>query len=166
MGGSTFDDKDVCIAFAREHLKHADPTYQCIPSLMCAMCLLSEEVIFKSNMQGDEVHMARTFRNPMQSAVVSSVNSAIPPILEGLKDGIMEFKFYFNTALTYEEWLLVSSHGGACKNLTDWVSRAFNQIKERINLTLGSHLAKALSSELHGEFLMQFMAIFITEISS
>ncbi len=91
-GGITLRDvdfagKDACIAFAREHLSE-ELTYHCIPSLMFALCMPSEEVVFKSDMQMDEIHAARTARNPMQSAVVLSVNTIIPPILEGLKDGI------------------------------------------------------------------------------
>jgi hypothetical protein len=34
----------------------------------------------------------------MQLAVILSVNTIIPPILEGLKDGIRELKFDFNAA--------------------------------------------------------------------
>ncbi len=50
----------------------------------------------------------------MQSAVVLSVNTIIPQILEGLKDGIREPKHDFNAAKTYEKWLPQNSHGGTC----------------------------------------------------
>ena len=63
-----------------------DLTYHCIPSLMFALCMPSDEVIYKDDMQGDEMHAVRTSRNPMQSAVILSVNTTIPPILEGPKD--------------------------------------------------------------------------------
>ncbi len=36
LGGVTFDGKDACIAFAREHLT-ADLTYHCIPSLIFSL---------------------------------------------------------------------------------------------------------------------------------
>ncbi len=69
LGGFAFDGKDACIAFAREHLS-AEHTYHCIPSLMFALCMPSNKVVYKSNMQGDEIHAARMARNPMQLAVV------------------------------------------------------------------------------------------------
>jgi hypothetical protein len=104
LGGVEFDGKDACIAFAREHLT-GDLTYHCIPSLMYARCMTSEEVVYKSDMQSDKIHAAWTAHNPMQSAVVLSVNTIIPPVLEGKKDGIRELKHDFNAAKTYEEWL-------------------------------------------------------------
>jgi hypothetical protein len=130
------------------------------------LCMPSDEVIYKSDMQGDKIHAARMVRNPMQSAVILSVNTIIPPILEGLKDGIRELKFDFNATRMYEEWLPVNSHGGSCKNLKDGVQRAFKRIKGAIQMTLGSPLAKTVMMELHGEFLMHFNAVFITEVSS
>jgi hypothetical protein len=39
----------------------------------------------------------------MQLAMIMSVNTIIPPILEGLKDGIRELKFDFNAAQMYKE---------------------------------------------------------------
>ena len=80
LGGIEFDGKDACIAFAWEHLT-GDLTYHCIPSLMYALCMTSEKVVYNSDMQSDEIHAARTARNPMQSAVVLSVNTMIstPP---------------------------------------------------------------------------------------
>ncbi len=48
LGGVEFDGKDACIAFAREHLT-GDFTYHCIPSLMYALCMTSEEVVYKSD---------------------------------------------------------------------------------------------------------------------
>jgi hypothetical protein len=77
----------------------------------------SDKVVYKSDMQGDEIHASRTSRNPMQLAVVLSVNTIIPPILEGLKDRIRKLKFDFNTARTYKEWPPHNSHGGNCRNL-------------------------------------------------
>jgi hypothetical protein len=49
--------------------------------------------------------------------------------------------------------------------LTEGVTRAFNCIKGTISLSLGSPLAKLVMMKLHGEFLMHFQAIFITEVS-
>lgn len=118
-------------------------------------------------MQGDEIHESRTGRNTMQSAVVMSVNTTIPPILAGLKsDKVCKLKFDFNAAWTYEEWLPASSQGGMCKNLRDRVLRAFEQIKGGIAMMLGSGTARAVMTELHGEFLMHFRAIFLTEVSN
>ncbi len=93
--GITFKGEDACIAFAREHMKR-DLTYHCILSMMFAMCMPSDEVIFKGDMQSDKIHMARTSRNPMQSAVILLVNTIIPAILEGPKDSIQETKHNFN----------------------------------------------------------------------
>ena len=80
---------------------------------MYALCMTSEEVVYKSDMQSDEIHAARMARNPMQSAVVLSVTTIIPPVLEGKQDGIRELKHDFNAAKTYEDWLPQNSHGGA-----------------------------------------------------
>ena len=163
LGGFEFDGKESCIAFAREHLT-GDLTYHCIPSLMYALCMTSEEVVYKSDMQSDEIHAARTSRNPMQSAVVLSVNTIIPPVLEGKKDGIRELKHDFNAAKTYEEWLPQNSHGGTCRNLQGGVKRAFERIKGAISQSIGSRLALTILTELHGECMMHFSAIFVTEV--
>jgi hypothetical protein len=85
IGGYVFNGEDACIAFAREHLTQ-ELTYHCIPSLMFALCMPLDEVIYKGDMQGDEMHAVRTSHNPMQSAVILLVNTTIPPILEGPKD--------------------------------------------------------------------------------
>ena len=97
--GVEFDGKDACIAFAREHLTRV-LTYHCIPSLMYALCMPSKEVVYKSDMLSDEIHVARTACNPLQSAVVLSVNTIIPPVLEGNMDSIRELKHDFNAVKT------------------------------------------------------------------
>ncbi len=101
LGGFAFDGEDASIAFAREHLT-TDPTYYCILSFMFALCVPSDKVIYKSDMQGDRIHAVWMAGNPMQLAVILSVNTIIPPILEGLKDGIQKLKFNFNAARTYK----------------------------------------------------------------
>ena len=162
LGGVKFDGKDACIAFAREHLT-GDLTYHCIPSLMYALCMPSKEVVYKSNMMSDEIHAARTACNPMQSAVVLSVNTIIPPVLEGKKDSIRELKHDFNAAKTYKDWLPQNSHGGTCRNLQSGVERAFKRIKGAISQSIGSRLAFTILTELHRECMMHLSAIFITE---
>ncbi len=52
-----FDSEDVCTVFAREYMTR-ELTYHHIPSLMFAMCMPSDEVIIKSDMQGDKIHAA------------------------------------------------------------------------------------------------------------
>jgi hypothetical protein len=74
-----------------------EPTYQCIPSLIYAMCMPTEDVVYKSDMQGDKIHQSRTAHNPMQSAVILSV----PAIMESPKDGIRETKHEFNAVKSY-----------------------------------------------------------------
>ena len=139
--------------------------YYCIPLLMDALCMSSEEVVYKSDMQSDEIHPTRMPRNPMQMDVVLSMNTIIPPILEGLKDGIRKLKFDFNAAQTYKEWLSHNSYGGTCRNLQGEVKQAFDWIKGAINMTIGSPQAKTVLMEFHGESLMHFNAIFITKVS-
>ena len=131
---------------------------------MCALCMTSEEVVYKSDLQRDEIHAAQTGRNPMQSAVVLSVTTIIPPVLEGKQDGIRELKHDFNAAKTYEDWLPQNSHGGTCRNLQDRVKRAFERIKLAISQTISSRLARTILTELHGECMMHFSDIFITEV--
>ena len=137
IGGFVFNGEDACIVFAREH-QTRELTYHCIPSLMFALCMPSDKVIYKDNMQGDEMHAVRTSCNPMQLAVILLVNTTIPPILEGPKDSsLREAKHDFNAARTFEDWMPVGSLGGTAKNLTSGVVRAFDRIKGTINLTLG-----------------------------
>ena len=85
IGGVVFNGEDACIAFAREHLTR-EVTYHCIPSHMFAMCMPLDDVIYKDDMQGDEMLAVRTSHNPMQSAVILLVHTTIPPILWGTKD--------------------------------------------------------------------------------
>ena len=164
IAGIAFEGQDACILFARENMTR-EATYQCVPSLIYAMCMPTEEVVYKSDMQGDEIHQSRTARNPMQSAVILSVNSTIPAVMEGPKDGIRETRHDFNAAKSYEDWKPASSMGGTAKNLTDGVLRAFDRIKGAINLTLTTPLARSVMLELHGEFVMHFRAIFVTEVT-
>ncbi len=103
----------------------------------------------------------------MQSAVILSVNTTIPPILEGPKDSsLREAKHDFNAARTFDDWMPVGSLGGMAKNLTSGVVRAFDRIQGTINLTLGSPQAKGVMMELRGEFITHFRAIFTTEVTS
>ncbi len=77
----------------------------------------------------NEIHAARMAHNPMQSAVVLSINTIIPSVLEGKKNSIRELKHDFNAAKTYKDWLPQNSHGGTCRNLQSGVRRAFEHIK-------------------------------------
>jgi hypothetical protein len=159
-----FEGQDACILFACKNMTR-EATYQWVPSLIYAMCMPTEEVVYKSDMQGDKIHQSRTTRNPMQSAVILSVNSTIPTVMEGPKDGIRETRHDFNAAKSYEDWKPASSMGGTAKNLTDGVLRAFDRIKGAINLTLTTPLARSVMLELHGKFVMHFRAIFVTEVT-
>jgi hypothetical protein len=165
LGGVEFDGKDACIAFAREHLT-GDLTYHCIPSLMYALCIPSKEVVYKSNMMSNEIHTAHTACNPMQSAVVLSINTIIPPVLEGKKDSIRKLKHDFNAVKTYKDWLPQNSHGGMCRNLQSGVKRAFERINGAISQSIGLRLALTILTELHKECMMHFSAIFITKIDN
>jgi hypothetical protein len=97
IAGFSVEGQEACVSFAHEHMTR-EPTYQFIPSLIYVMCMPTEEVVYKSNMQGDKIHQACTTRNPMQSAVILLVNSTIPAIMEDPKNGIRENKHDFNAA--------------------------------------------------------------------
>ena len=113
------------------------------------------------------MHVVQTLRNPMQSVFILSVNTTIPPILEGPKDSsLREAKHDFNVARNVDDWMPVGSMGGTAKNLTSGVVRAFDRIQGTINLTLGSPQAKGVMMELRGEFITHFRAIFTTEVTS
>ncbi len=144
IAGILFEGQEACVSFAWEHMTR-EPTYQCIPSLIYAMCMPTEEVVYKSNMQGGKIHQSRTACNPMQSAVILSMNSTIPAIMEGPKEGIRETKHDFNAAKSYEERKPSSSIVGTTKNLREGVPRAFDRIKGAINLTLGTPLARSVN---------------------
>jgi hypothetical protein len=161
-----FNGEDACIAFTYKHLTR-ELTYHCIPSLVFAMYMPPDKVIYKNNMQGDKMHAVWTSRNPMQLGVILSVNTTIPPILEGPKDSsLREAKHNFNAACTFKDWMPVGSLGGTSKNLTSGVIRTFDRIKGTISLTLGSPQAKAVMMELQGEFIMHLWAIFATKVMS
>jgi hypothetical protein len=44
-----FNGEDSCVAFARAYMTN-ELNYHCIPSLMFAMCMPSDEVIYKRDM--------------------------------------------------------------------------------------------------------------------
>jgi hypothetical protein len=110
--------------------------------------------------------MAHSSRNPMQSAVILSMNSTILAILEGPKDSVRKFKHDFIAARTFENWMPVSMMSGTCKNLTNGITWAFKRTKGAINLTLGAPLTNVAMMELHSEFLMHFHAIFTMEVTN
>ena len=126
----------------------------------------SKEIVYESNMMSNEIHKARTARNSMQLAVVLSINTIIPPVLEGKKDSIRELKHDFNAAKTYKEWLPQNSHGGTCRDLQSGIKRAFTRIKVAISQSIGLRLALTILTELHGECMMHSSAIFITEVNN
>jgi len=166
IGGVVFNGEDVCIAFARKHLTR-EVTYHCIPSHMFVMCMPLDEVIYKDDMQGDEMLAVWMSHNPMQLAVILLVHTTIPPILGGAKDSsLREAKYDFNAARTFDDWMPVGSLGGTAKNLTSGVVKAFDRIQGTINLTLGSPQAKGVMMELRGEFITHFRAILTTEVIS
>jgi hypothetical protein len=84
MGPTVFGNCEDCIQWARVNLPPAY-VYQVFPSLTYGLCLQTGEVITKEEMQADEVHAERTKHSPMNSAVVLSVTTTIPPVLGGGK---------------------------------------------------------------------------------
>ena len=134
---------------------------------MIVMCMPSDEMIYKDDMQGDEMHAVRTSHNPMQSVVILLVNTTIPPILEGPKNSsLREATHNFNSARTFDDWMPVGSLGSTSKNLTSGVVRAFNRIQGTISLTLESPKAMAMMMELRREFITHFRVIFTTKVTS
>ena len=61
VGEGTFDGEEACVAFARAQMPR-EQTYHCVPSLIYAICMPFDEVIYKSDMQRDGTHMARTLQ--------------------------------------------------------------------------------------------------------
>ena len=166
MGATVFGNCDDCIQWARENLPPAY-VYQVFPSLTYGMCLQTGEVITKEEMQADEVHAERTKRSPMNSAVVLSVTTTIPPVLGGGKrDGSGgDHTHQLNNIRTYDEWM-PRSGDGMKKKLNDGFLRSFERIKGAINMQLEGHReAKLVMLELHAEYLSFFRDIFVTEVS-
>jgi hypothetical protein len=102
FGGHTFPGLDSCVAWARLHMPEA--TYQCIPGMFYGLCLIREAVVYRQDMQEDDIQAHCVQRSPMQSAVVESVNTAIPSILEGPKTSVLKDpKYEFGALKTFAD---------------------------------------------------------------
>ena len=166
MGPTVFANCEDCIQWAREYLPQE---YVChvFPSLTYGLCLQTGEVITKEEMQADEVHAERTKRTPMNSAVVLSVTTTIPPVLGGGKrDGSGgDHAHQLNNIRTYDDWM-PRTGDGMKKKSNDGFIRSFERIRGAINMQLeGNREAKLVMMELHSEFLTFYRDIFVTEVS-
>ncbi len=84
IGEVSFHGLDSCIAWARLHMPTA--SYQCIPSMFYGLCLIRDTaVVYKQDLQDDDIQAQRVQRSPMQSAVIEAVQTAVPSVLEGPK---------------------------------------------------------------------------------
>jgi hypothetical protein len=128
FGGYSFQGLDSCVAWARTNMPEA--TYQCIPGMFYGLCLIRESVMYKQDMRDDAIQAQRVQRSPMQSAVVESVNSAIPSILEGPKSSILKDpKFDFGALKTFANWKPTNGQGGASQYLKEGLEAAWQQIR-------------------------------------
>jgi len=124
-------------------------------------------VIYKQDMWDDDIQAHRVQRSPMQSAVVESVNTAIPLILEGPKSSILKDpKFDFGALKTFAYWKPTNGQGSTSQCLKEAFKAAWQQIRGAIDLFLGgSPVAWSVMNEMLAENKILTSQLFITEIT-
>ncbi len=111
FGDVSFQGLDSCIAWARTHMPVV--TYQCILGMFYGLCLIRETVLYKKDMQDDNIQANWVKWSPMQSVVVESVNTAVPSIMEGPKtNALKDPKYKFGALKTFAAWKPTNSQGG------------------------------------------------------
>ena len=165
FGGYSFQGLDSCVAWARTNMPEA--TYQCIPGMFYGLCLIRELVIYKQDMRDDDIQAHRVQRSPMQSAVVESVNTAIPSILEGPKSSVLKDpKVDFGAMRTYAEWKPGNGRVGASVRLKEGLEGAWQQINGAIDMFLGaSSVARGVMIEMLAEYKILTSQLLVTEIT-
>jgi hypothetical protein len=118
-------------------------------------------------MRDNNIQAHRIQRSPMQSAVVESVNTAVPSILECPKSSVLKDPTHdFGAMKTFAEWKPTNGQGGASARLKEGLEGAWQQIRGAINLFLGgSPAAKGVMQEMLAEYKIHTSAIFITELT-
>jgi hypothetical protein len=164
FGGHSFQGLDSCIAWAHTHMPQA--TYQCIPGMLYGLCLIREAVLYKQDMKEDDIQAHWVQRSPMQSAVMESVNTAVPSVLEGPKMSMLrDPKFEFGAMKTFAKWKPTNGQGGASTRLKEGLKAAWQQIWGAIDMFLGgSPVAKVVMLKMLAEYRILTSQLFITEI--
>jgi hypothetical protein len=144
-----------------------ETTYQCIPGMFYGLCLIREAVLYKQDMRDNDIQAHRVQQSPMQSAVVESVNTAVPSILEGPKSSVLKDpKFDFGAMKTFAEWKPTNGQGGASRRLKEGLDAAWQQIWGAINLFVGgSPVAKGVMLGMLAEYKILTSQLFITKIT-
>jgi hypothetical protein len=165
FGGYSFQGLDSCVAWARMNMPEA--SYQCIPGMFYGLCLIREAVLYKQDMRDDDIQAHRVQRSPMQSAVVESVNTAVPLILEGPKTNVLKDpKYDFGAMKTFGEWKPTNGQGGASARLKEGLEAAWQQMRGAIDMFLSGHpVARSVMTEMLAEYKILTSQLFITEIT-
>jgi hypothetical protein len=103
----------------------------------------------------------------MQSAVVESVNTAVPSILEGPKTSVLKDpKYEFGAMKTFAEWKPTNGQGGASTRLKEGLKAAWQQIWGAIDMFLGgSPAAKGVMLKMLAEYKILTSQLIITELT-
>jgi hypothetical protein len=165
FGGYSFQGLDSCVAWARTNMPEA--TYQCIPGLFYGLCLIRDSVIYKQDMRDDDIQAHRVQRSPMQSAVVESVNTAVPSILEGPKTNVLKDpKHDFGAMKTFAEWKPGNGQAGVSGRLKEGLEGSWQQIRGAIDMFLGANpMARSVLNEMLAEYKILTSQLFVTEIT-
>ncbi len=132
-------------------------TYQCIPGMFYGLCLIRKSVLYKLDMREDNIQVLCIKRLPMQMAVVKSVNTAVPTILEGSKTAALKDpKYNFGAMKTFGKWKPTNGQGEASTRLKEGLEGLWQQIKGAIKMfLLASPMAKGVMLEIcnfcHGD---------------
>jgi hypothetical protein len=148
FGGHSFQGLESCIAWAQTYMPKT--TYQCIPRMFYGLCPIRESVLYKQDMREDDIQVHRAQRSPMQTAVVKSVNTAVPSILEGPKTAALKDpKYNFGAIKTFAEWKPTNGQGGASARLKEGLEGLWQQIKGAVKMFLqASPTAKGVMLEM------------------
>jgi hypothetical protein len=166
FGDYSFQGLESCIAWAQTYMPEA--TYQCIPGIIYGLCLIRESVLYKQDMREDNIQAHCVQRSPMQTAVVKSVNMAVPSILEGPKTAALkDSKYNLGAMKTFVEWKPTKKkQGGALAQLKEGLEGSWQQIKGAIEMFLqASPTAKGVMLKMLVEIKIHTSAIFVMEIS-
>ena len=149
--------------WARIHLSPG--TYQCIGSMVYAMCLISEAVVHQEDMMKREEHGECVRCTPMQSVQVLWVHTSYPPVLDGAKSVQRDSKYDFLELKTYKQWKPIDGEGTS-KKLKEGTERSFELIKNAIDSTFGMKpQARMVLMDLVTEFKAMFHKLFVMEVN-
>ena len=163
----SFHGLDACIGWARLHMPPA--SYQCIPSMFYGLCLVRDTaVVYKEDLRDADIQAQRVKRSPMQSAVIESVQTAVPSVLEGPKTTALKNpKHEFGALKSIGDWKPKGHQKGAKARLQEGLDASWKQVRAVIDQTLVANpVARGVMLAMLADFKLLTTELLITEVSS